>query len=190
VGSQDQVAAAHGGLNKIEFLPAGEIIVTPLIISQEKKEYLRKHLMLFFTGFTRMAAMIEKNKVRNFVRREQELTAMAALVDAAMDALQTERFDDFGKLLGDSWQLKQSLAEGVTTDVIDSIYEEALRAGALGGKILGAGGGGFLLLFAPPERHPMIREKLDRLLEIPFDFEPSGSQIIFYKPDMFPRAHA
>ncbi|MFA4872401.1 MAG: kinase [Patescibacteria group bacterium] len=179
VGSQDQIAAAYGGFNHITFHPDGEITVSPLEVSPEVSAELQCHLMLFFTGFTRMASLIEKSKIDNFSKREKELSHLMQLVNEARHILKTGAIQEFGGLLHENWRLKQSLAEGVTNEVIDSIYEDALHAGARGGKILGAGGGGFLLLFVPPSSQPMVRERLRRLLEIPFKFETEGSTVIF-----------
>lgn len=179
VGSQDQVAAAYGGLNLIEFREDGTIIVSPVVLAVAARQELQRHLMLFFTGFTRMSSLLEKKKLDNFAKRETELLALRSLVDAAQQALSANAIDQIGPLLHESWCLKQALAEGVTTETIDNIYQEALRAGATGGKLLGAGGGGFLLLFVPPACHTAVRERLHRLLEIPFLLEEGGSTVVF-----------
>ena len=184
VGSQDQVAAAFGGFNRINFGQSGEIDVAPVPIRPQRLEQLQNHLMLVFTGFSRTASSLEAEKIQNMPQRIQELSAMRKMVDQALAILTDERdrLDDFGKLLHDSWQLKRALASKVTNDHIDAIYDEARLAGAIGGKILGAGGGGFMLLFAPPQAQPKIRERLKDLMQVPFRFEPSGSRIIYQTP--------
>ncbi|MEW6610088.1 MAG: kinase [Patescibacteria group bacterium] len=183
VGSQDQVAATYGGFNHIQFLPNEEIVVQPVKTHPDILACFKQHLMLFFTGFTRMAAFLEKTKLDNFSKREKELHTLMQLAERALSILSSGNISEFGPLLHESWRLKQSLAEGVTTEVLDDIYQNALAAGAAGGKILGAGGGGFLLLFVPPERQQAVRDRLHRLLEIPFNFDTEGSKIIFqHKP--------
>ena len=185
VGSQDQVSAAFGGLNRIEFHCNDSFDVAPVILPDFRREELRDHLMLFFTGFSRIASEIAKSKIDNFKKREKELKLMRSMVDEAIAILQdvSEPIDSFGKLIDASWQYKRSLSDRVSTPEIDSIYRTAMDAGAIGGKILGAGGGGFLLIFAYPERHAAIRERLNKLIHVPFDFEDSGSRIVLYQPN-------
>ena len=185
VGSQDQTIAAYGGFNRIDFLHNDDMIVTPMVLSHEKLHAFKSHLMLFFTGFTRLASDIEKNKLQNFPQKENELRDIQRMVNDAIKILYSNTIEDFGRLLDEAWQIKKSLAQGVSTDSIDMVYKKAKDSGALGGKILGAGGGGFLLLFAKPERKQEIRNSLSELLEIPFDFDNAGSQTIFYKPDVW-----
>lgn len=184
VGSQDQVAVAFGGLNRITFDSSGDVEVTPVPIKPERREQLQNHLMLVFTGFSRTAAHVEAEKIQNMPTRIQELSAMRKMVDEAFAILTSEqdRLDEFGTLLDEHWQLKRALASQVTNDHIDAIYDEARSAGAAGGKILGAGGGGFMLLFAPPHAQPKIRERLKGLMHVPFRFESSGSHIIHQTP--------
>lgn len=185
VGSQDQVSAAFGGLNRIEFHCNDSFDVAPVILPDFRREELRDHLMLFFTGFSRIASEIAKSKIDNFKKREKELKLMRSMVDEAIAILQdvSEPIDSFGKLIDASWQYKRSLSDRVSTPEIDSIYRTAMDAGAIGGKILGAGGGGFLLIFAKPERHAVIRERLNKLIHVPFDFEASGSRVVLYQPN-------
>ncbi len=182
VGSQDQTATAFGGLNKIEFLTNGEIRVQPVVLSHEILRTFKNHLLLYFTGFSRMASKIEKKKLENFSKKTQELQTMHQMVDPALEYIQRGEWELFGRLLHEAWKLKRSLANEVSTLFIDHIYEEALRAGALGGKILGAGGGGFILFFVRPEDQPRVRSRLVGLLEVPFEFENLGSHVIFYNP--------
>lgn len=185
VGSQDQVSAAFGGFNRIEFHRNDSFDVSPVILTAQRREELRQHLMLCFTGVSRIASEVAKSKIANLEKREKELKLMRAMVDEAAAILQTasEPIDSFGKLLDASWQFKRSLSDRVSTPEIDRIYQAAIDAGAIGGKILGAGGGGFLLLFARPERQAAIRERLSGLIHVPFHFEDSGSRLVLYQPN-------
>lgn len=185
VGSQDQVSAAFGGFNRIEFHRNDSFDVSPVILLGQRQKELRDHLMLCFTGFSRIASEVAKSKIDNLKSREKELKLMRAMVDEALSILQNtnESIDSFGKLLDVSWQYKRSLSDRVSTPEIDSIYQAAMDAGAIGGKILGAGGGGFLLIFAKPERHAAIRDRLNKLIHVPFDFEDSGSRVVLYQPN-------
>jgi len=184
VGSQDQVAAAFGGLNKINFKPDGSFTVEPVILSGERLESFQSHLMLFFTGFARYASDIAKKQIENIEKKNETLASMQQMVEQGLEILSgKDDLSDFGKLLHESWMLKRSLADGVTTPEIDQIYEAGRNAGAIGGKLIGAGGGGFILLFAKPETHKLIREKLKKLITVPFRLESNGSQIVFYRPN-------
>ncbi|MBP2232113.1 D-glycero-alpha-D-manno-heptose-7-phosphate kinase [Azospirillum agricola] len=189
VGSQDQVWAAFGGLNRIDFQTDGGIDVTPLIIGRERRDTLQNHFVLYFTGLSRFASDIEGDKIANIARREDQLHGLRALVDEAAAILGDPRRDlaELGRLLHDGWMLKRELASNVSTAFIDSLYQAALDAGALGGKLLGAGGGGFLLLFIPPERQPAVRERLKDLTAVTFRFDSGGSKIVVYEPDDFER---
>jgi D-glycero-alpha-D-manno-heptose-7-phosphate kinase len=181
VGSQDQIASAFGGLNKIVF-SLNNIEVNPVTISNEKLERLHSHLMLFFTGFARFAVAIEEEKLRLLDQRKHELRAMQRLVDSAIDILNDgiDGYDDFGRLLHENWLLKKSLSDKVSTSQIDEIYDKGMAAGALGGKILGAGGGGFILFYIAPERQDQLKKALSPLLHVPFRFDTLGSQVIYY----------
>ena len=180
VGSQDQVAAAFGGLNKIEFGGRQQIRVSPILMSKEKLDDLQDHLMLFFTGLTRNASEIAAEQIQNTKEKEKELKRMITLTEEAIQILaQGESLDNFGELLHESWQIKRGLSSKITNTQIDEIYDAARSAGALGGKLLGAGGGGFMLLFVKPELQPKIKERLSKLLYVPFKFESSGSQVIY-----------
>jgi len=187
VGSQDQVACAFGGFNKIEFGGEQEFYVCPITINREKLELLQSHLMLFFTGFTRNASDIAGEQIKNTKSKEAELKFIVETVEEAVNILNgsSNRIVDFGRLLHEAWSVKKKLTCHITTDTIENIYETGLRAGALGGKLLGAGGGGFMLFFAPPEKHQQIRERLGKLLYVPFAFENLGSQIILYSTQDF-----
>lgn len=181
VGIQDQIAVSHGGFNKISFSRDGEFKVEPITLAKERIKELDNNLMLFFTGFSRFASDIAKSQIENIPQKQKELALMAQTVDKAIEILNANKdILAFGKLLNESWQLKKSLSEKISNPEIDSIYERALKAGALGGKLTGAGGGGFLLLFVPQESQRKVKEELKDLLEVPFSFEASGSQIIYY----------
>ena len=185
VGSQDQVSAAFGGFNRIDFNRDGTINVSTVIISKEKLDLLQGHLMFFFTGFSRTASEVAKKQIENTPKKKNELSTMHQMVDEALAILNNEHGDilDFGRLLHKAWELKRSLTDKISTSEIDNIYEVARTTGALGGKLMGAGGGGFMVIFAEPDIQPRIRTRLRGLLEVPFKFENTGSQIIFYQPD-------
>lgn len=185
VGSQDQISAAFGGFNKVVFHQNDTFDVEPIILKKERQEELESHLMLFFTGFSRIASEVAGSKIANLVNREQELKRMYQMVDEAIEILQNDKtsIEAFGALLHQSWQLKRNLSQKVTTPEIDVLYEMAMRAGAIGGKILGAGGGGFLLIFARPEIQPLVRSALSHLIHVPFKFENSGSRVVLYQPN-------
>ena len=181
VGSQDQVQAAYGGLNHIMFHPNGEISVRPVTVGPDRLQELNSHLMLFYTGIKRTASDVAESYVNGIEDRRRQLRIMKDLVDESVAILNGSRdITAFGKLLHEAWEAKRSLSAKVSNSHVDTIYEQARAAGALGGKLLGAGGGGFLLLFAPPARHQAIKDRLDRLIYVPFKFEFSGSQIIFF----------
>ena len=183
VGCQDQVIAAYGGLSRIDFLPNHDIHVTPIILSRERLHDLQSHLLLYFTGFSRYASEIAGEQITVTKERKKELAAMYKMVEEGVSILsRTGDIAEFGSLLRETWLLKRSLTSKISSPVIDEIYEAAEKAGAIGGKLLGAGGGGFMLLFAKPEDHPRIKERLRGLLHVPFSFETMGSQIIFYQP--------
>jgi len=185
VGSQDQISAAFGGFNRIEFRHNDTFQVSPIILPRDRLHELQRHLMLFFTGFPRIASDIARSKIDNFRSREVELKRMGEMVDEAIQILQNTKspIGDFGNLLHQSWQYKRSLSDKVSTPEIDTIYEEAKSAGATGGKILGAGGGGFLLLFVKLSFQSHVRERLKRLIHVPFEFEDSGSRVVLYQPN-------
>jgi D-glycero-alpha-D-manno-heptose-7-phosphate kinase len=182
VGSQDQVAVAFGGLNKIVFKGDQDIEVIPITINTQRLIALQDHLLLFFTGLTRYATDIEVDKMRNISDKKKEMDELSEMVDGAIGILNGEGgFDDFGKMLHESWLIKKSLSAQVSTGNIDDIYDRALKNGALGGKLLGAGGGGFILFYVKPEQREGVRQELAHLLNVPFRFDSLGSQIIYYR---------
>jgi D-glycero-alpha-D-manno-heptose-7-phosphate kinase len=185
VGSQDQVSAAYGGLNHINFHRDDSFDVSPVILPEHRREELRDHLMLCFTGVSRIADAIAKSKIDNLKNRETELKCMREMVDEAIAILINTNtpIDEFGRLLDLSWKYKRSLSDQISTQQIDQLYDRAMRAGAIGGKILGAGGGGFMLLFAKPEKHEAIREALKDLVHVSFNFDDSGSRVVLYQPN-------
>ncbi len=183
VGSQDQVMAAHGGFRHVKFHPDGEIEINPLILPPGRVAELKSHLMLFYTGIARTAADVARSYVVGIESRRRQLRIMKELVDESIDILASGMdICSFGDLLHEAWQAKRSLSAAVSNGAVDDLYERARAAGALGGKLTGAGGGGFLLLFVPPERQPAVLAELDGLIHVPFEFETGGSQIIFYEP--------
>ncbi len=186
VGSQDQVLTAFGGINRVDFSGENNIKVLPVIIKPQRLELLQNHLMLFFTGFSRTASEIAEEQIKQTPNKRRELTEMCHMVDEAVNILNgNDDLKDFGKLLHEGWQLKRSLTDKISTPYIDYVYETAIRAGAIGGKLLGAGGAGFTLFFVKPELQPKVKENLHGLLHVPFRFENSGSQIIFSEADIF-----
>jgi D-glycero-alpha-D-manno-heptose-7-phosphate kinase len=183
VGSQDQVMAAYGGLRHVKFAPGGEIECNPLVLPPGRVAELKAHLMLFYTGITRTAADVARSYVADIESRRRQLRILKELVDESIDILASGTdIRAFGDLLHETWEAKRSLSAQVSNAEIDALYGRAREAGALGGKLTGAGGGGFLLLFVPPEDQPAVLEALDDRIHVPFAFEPSGSQIVFYEP--------
>lgn len=183
VGSQDQVAAAFGGFNKIEFGGAKKINVKPLTLTSNKVKLLEDNMMLFFTGFSRNASEVAADQIKNISHKEAELKTMHSYVEEAEILLAKDNFiSDFGKLLHENWLLKRELSSKITNSDIDEIYNIGKGAGAYGGKLLGAGGGGFIMFLIAPEKHKALREKLNKLVYVPVKFENSGSKIIHYSP--------
>jgi D-glycero-alpha-D-manno-heptose-7-phosphate kinase len=181
VGSQDQVCAAYGGLNRISFLSSGEFFVHPLTLTSQRIEELNTYLMLFYTGIKRTAATVATTFVSGLAKRVALLNQMRGCVDKGSEILNSGgNLAPFGELLHEAWLAKRALSEKISNEHVDRAYDAARSAGALGGKLLGAGGGGFLLVFAPPEKHAKIKKQLSRLIHVPFKFEFSGSQIIFH----------
>ncbi|MCK5083503.1 MAG: kinase, partial [Candidatus Omnitrophica bacterium] len=172
-----------GGLNYIEFGGEDHLKVRRVTVPEERIRNLEKHMMLYFTGFSRTASTIAAHQIKNIPKKSKELTAMYQLVQEAMKLLESNQIRKFGKLLDESWKIKRGLSPKVSTPQIDDIYATAQRAGAIGGKVLGAGGGGFVMLFAPPSAQKKIKEKVKKLLLVPFKFETLGTQIIFYQPN-------
>jgi len=181
VGSQDQSHAAYGGFNHIEFNQNNNIIVNPVEIGEEKISLLNENILLFFTGFSRFASEVAIEQIKNTPNKQKELFEMQSLVTHALDILNgnINSIDDFGSLLHESWKMKKSLTNKISNDAIDEIYDTGIKAGALGGKLLGAGGGGFLILYATKPNQKNIIDKLKPLLHVPFKFEKEGSNVIF-----------
>jgi len=184
VGSQDQIMTAYGGFNQVAFLESGEIIVRPVILPQSRLDELCGHLMLFYTGVKRTSSDIASTYAHEMEGRRRHLRILKDLVNEALGLLTSQQqISGFGHLLHEAWQIKRNLSASVSNEHIDEIYAEARGAGALGGKLLGAGGGGFMLLFVPPERQADVKRRLSKLICVPFEFDFMGSQIIYYRPD-------
>ena len=185
VGAQDQVSAAYGGFNRINFQVDGAIEVKRVLTPPSRIVELEQNLALYFTGFARTASEIAQEQIRMTPQRKQELDTMLQLVDEAENIIATplRSLDEFGRLLHEGWQIKRSLTQKITNANIDEIYEAGLSAGALGGKLLGAGGGGFMLFFVPPERKAALRARLKNLVHVPFGFSNKGSHVVVYEPE-------
>lgn len=187
-GWQDQIAASFGGFNRINFNADGYEVL-PVIISPERKRQLNNNLLMFFTGFTRFSSDVQKtNNVSGSEEKRARLKKMYELVDEA-EAVLTDKnrdLDDFGRLLDTTWRLKKGTGSAISTGSIDELYEKGMKAGALGGKLLGAGGGGFLVFYVQPEKQEAVKNAMENLMHIPFNFEDGGSQIIYYSPEQYP----
>ncbi len=184
VGSQDQVMAAYGGLNHVRFFPSGEISVRPIIMPPERQAEFNSQFMLFYTGIKRTASEVASTYVPGIENHRRQMRILVDLVKEGLTILSGERsLEGFGELLHEGWLVKRGLSKSVSNSHVDEMYEEARAAGAIGGKLLGAGGGGFLCLFVPPGRQHEVKQRLCGLLHVPFKFEFSGSQIIFYDPE-------
>ena len=185
-GLQDQIAASFGGLNRIDFTADG-YEVKPLNITEERKEKLNSNLLLFFTGFSRFSSQIQEDTKKNIEDKTKTLLMMKDMVDTAENILidESKDLDDFGRLLHETWKLKRSTGNKISTNEIDMIYDKALNAGALGGKLLGAGGGGFMLFYVPDENKENVKKELKDLLQVPFSFENEGTSVIYYVPEKF-----
>ncbi len=183
VGSQDQAFASFGGLNVIEFSKSGNINVKPIIISKKRKLEFESSVLLFYTGISRIASNIAKDQIKNTDKNIDQLHIMNELVDKAYNILIDENIDlnNFGSLLNDTWKLKKSLSKQISNDFIDNLYKRAMSAGAVGGKILGAGGGGFIMFYVEPDKQKQVISELSDLLHVPFKFEYEGSKIILYQ---------
>lgn len=185
-GIQDQIAASFGGMNRINFSADG-YTVHPVIINPERKKLLNEHLMLFFTGFSRFSSDIQKGTEKSMKDKTQQLLEMYRLVDDAEKILTDKNtsLDEFGKLLDYTWQLKRGISSGISTDSIDEQYERAKKAGALGGKLLGAGGGGFLLFYVPKDKQADVKKALAGQMYVPYSFENDGTKVIHYSPETY-----
>lgn len=186
-GWQDQIAASFGGFNRINFGPDGYEVL-PLIISPERKKHLNDNLMMFFTGFTRFSSDVQKaNSTTSPDDKEMMLKKMKNLVDEAEAILVNDEqdLDDFGRLLDTTWKLKRQTGGSVSTNSIDALYDKGIKAGALGGKLLGAGGGGFLVFYVQPDKQDSVKKAMSDLMYIPFEFENGGTQVIHYTPESY-----
>ena len=185
-GWQDQIAASYGGFNIIEFND-NSFIVRPLIIGPNRKKELNDRLMLFFTGFSRLSSEIQNETSKNIEQKVQQLLEMKSLVFKAESILvdKSISLDEFGKLLNHAWELKKSTGSTISNGKIDEMYSRAIKHGALGGKLLGAGGGGFLLFYVPIEKQEEVKKALRDCLYIPFKFEDSGTEIVYYAPEEY-----
>lgn len=186
-GWQDQIAASFGGMNRIEFNKDGTYDVRPIIIHPEKKKQLNDNLIMFFTGFTRFSSEMQKANKDGYEVKIEQLQEMYILVDEAEAVLENKHsdLDDFGRLLDKTWRLKRQTGGAITTNSIDVLYEKGKTAGALGGKLLGAGGGGFLVFYVQPEKREVVMEAMKDLLYVPFRFEDGGTSVIHYSPEAY-----
>jgi D-glycero-alpha-D-manno-heptose-7-phosphate kinase len=185
VGSQDQTFAAFGGLNRIDFGGPHEIEVKPLILAPQRLDELEQGIMLFFTGHARTASEVAGEQIRSIPERTAELQRMREIVDEAEKALlgKTPPLAELGRMLKEQWELKRRMSAGITNSSIDAIYKAGMSAGAHGGKLLGAGGGGFMLFLVEPGAQARVRERLAKLLHVPVRFDYLGSQIIYFTKD-------
>lgn len=184
-GVQDQIAAAFGGLNRINFNADG-YEVNPVIIAPDRKKQLNKNLMLFFTGFSRFSSDIQVGTQKAMVDKQAQLLEMYRLVDEAEKVLTSKNdLNEFGRLLDYTWKLKRGISSGISTDSIDGLYAKGMEAGAIGGKLLGAGGGGFLLFYVEEDKQEYVRKAMEDLLYVPFEFENSGTRVIHYTPEVY-----
>ena len=184
VGSQDQVSAAFGGFNRIDFFEDGDFRVQPVVLPSDRRSEFHRWLMLVFTGVSRDGSEVAGEQIKATPGNARELGTMYDLVEEAISVLCSNApLPEFGRLLHEGWKLKRSLTDRISTPQVDEVYEAAREAGAIGGKLLGAGGGGFMLFFVPPESQLNVQDALRNLLHVPFNLESSGSQIIFYEPD-------
>jgi D-glycero-alpha-D-manno-heptose-7-phosphate kinase len=185
VGAQDQVSAAYGGFNRINFGKDGSIDVRRILATPDRITEIEQHLALYFTGFSRIASEVAQEQLRMTPHKQRELEAIHALVGEAENIVvnRNRSLSEFGHLLHENWQIKRSLTQKISNADIDEIYEAGRSAGALGGKLLGAGGGGFMLFFVPPGKRAALRERLKRLLCVPFSFSNKGSNVVVYEPE-------
>ena len=186
-GWQDQIAAAFGGMNRIDFNKDGTYDVKPIIIHPDRKKQLNDNMLMFFTGFTRFSSDLQKANQAGYDEKVKQLQQMYALVDDAEKVLEDKQsdLDDFGRMLDTTWRLKRQTGGAITTNSIDALYEKGIKAGALGGKLLGAGGGGFLVLYVQTEKQAAVKEAMKDLLYVPFQFEDGGTRVIHYTPESY-----
>lgn len=185
-GWQDQIAAAYGGLNRIDF-KGDSFEVKPIVITKDRKALLENNLLMFFTGFSRFSSDIAAEQVKATKDKTAELKEMMSLVDEGERVLEDRHsdIDEFGRLLNHTWQLKRGITNKISTNTLDDIYNLAIKSGALGGKLLGAGGGGFFLFYVPEDRQEAVHRALKDFLYIPFSFEDRGTEILYYQPEEF-----
>lgn len=185
VGSQDQIWAAYGGLNRIDFNLDDTFAVTPVVLPLQRRLELQSSIMMFFTGLSRIASEVAGAKIANMDRKKRHIKTMTSMVDESLAVLNdpTRPLTEIGELLHEAWMLKRDLTDKVSTPVIDEIYEAGRSAGAVGGKLLGAGGGGFMVFFVPPDKRAAVRERLSKLINVSFAIDNGGSRIMLYEPD-------
>jgi D-glycero-alpha-D-manno-heptose-7-phosphate kinase len=184
VGSQDQVVAAYGGLNVIRFSQDGDIRVEPVAVPDSRKVELESRLMLFYLGTSRLSSEIASKVIESFAKKQAVLRRMHRMVDEALSILvHQSSLDDFGRLLHETWMLKRDLSSVVSNPLVDQVYEAAIKHGALGGKLLGAGGTGFMAFYVPPDAQPSVRQALSAYLHVPFEFEEAGSTLVYHNPE-------
>lgn len=186
-GWQDQIAASYGGFNRIEFNKNGTYDVKPIIIHPDRKKRINDNLLMFFTGFTRFSSDLQKANQAGYDEKVKQLQQMYVLVDDAERVLEDKHadLDDFGRLLDKTWRLKRQTGGAITSNSIDALYEKGISAGALGGKLLGAGGGGFLVFYVQPEKQAAVKDAMKDLLYVPFQFEDGGTRVIHYTPESY-----
>ena len=186
-GWQDQIAASFGGFNRINFNSDGTYSVNPIIIHPERKSQLNSNLMMFFTGFTRFSSDLQKANAIGYAEKTAQLKEMYSLVGEAEKILTDKHsnLDEFGRLLDHTWRLKRQTGGAITTNSIDELYEAGINAGAIGGKLLGAGGGGFLVFYVCPEKQESVRSAMRDLMYVPFKFEDGGTSVIHYTPESY-----
>ncbi len=185
VGVQDQIASVYGGLNHIKIDRNGQFVVEPVIINEKRKQHLNDHLLLFFTGVSRTSSEVCEKQIKSAKSNHKQLTRIQAMVPEAIEILTEGDLNDFGELLHETWTLKKSLTDDISTPYIDEIYARAIGNGAIGGKVLGAGGGGFMLFFAKPEFHSKIKDALREFIHVPFSFDNEGTSIIHYETKLY-----
>jgi D-glycero-alpha-D-manno-heptose-7-phosphate kinase len=186
VGIQDQIITAYGGINLINIFKNGDFQVDPLILNRARERELESHLMLFYTGIVRTASEIAANHIAAIADKTRTLNELASLVPIAAKALASKSdINEFGRLLHETWMLKRSITSEISNGTIDDLYRQARDAGAIGGKLLGAGGGGFVLLFVPPDKRQNVLDRLSGYLTVPFEFEQGGSRVIVCQPEQY-----
>jgi len=184
IGKQDQYIAAYGGIQFIQFMPDGDVFVDPVICSTETKRELNRRLLLFYTGQTREARSVLARQNQRMQTNRAPLRELCRIAVFMRDVLRAgHELNEFGELLHQAWQIKKTFETSITTSEIDGLYSKGIRAGARGGKLLGAGGGGFLLFFCEPEKQASLRRAMAGTMEIPFSFEPQGSKVIYVGED-------